>query len=258
MPLLVREQLTSEWKAAHRGRLTASIAAACLGQSPWTSRQKAWRTILGTEPERSNPYMDWGNRSETTARANYETATGDFVVQTGFWVHPELDWLGASPDGFVGTEGMVELKCPNELPESIPPHYEIQMRVQMAATERAWCDFFAWTPAGSYLSRIERDAGIESDLIARLDVFYREFVVANIEPPRKTKPPDTGLQLWVDWLAAIGSNLAAFNAGLPDLAELSGPAKQQAWGIVSKHAQANGWSFNKSAKVFEQNSEVTA
>jgi predicted phage-related endonuclease len=60
---------------------------------------------------------------------------------------------GASPDGLIGTEGLVEIKCPNTathietlLADSVPAKYVTQMQWQMACTGRIWCDFVSYDP----------------------------------------------------------------------------------------------------------------
>lgn len=185
MPLLVAEQLTEEWFAAHRGRITASNAAACLGLCEYTSRQKAYRIAMGTEPHRDNPAMAWGRQHEAQARHAYESLTGDFVTPTGFWVHPLADWLGASPDGLVGAEGLLELKCPGVLPTKMPVHHLIQCQVQMMCTRRRWCDYLAWHPEGTFLARVE--ARGHKGLLNRLNWFYCNYVDRAVEPERKRR-----------------------------------------------------------------------
>lgn len=183
MPLLIADQLTPEWHQAHIGRITASTAAACLGHCPHTSRQKAYRMIVGTEAEKENSFMTWGKENEDKARTAYECVSGAFVARTGFWVHPEFDWLGASPDGLVNGAGLVELKCPAKLPEAVPLHHRIQCLIQLAVTGRQWCDYLAWTTEGTFCRRIH-PAGTAS-LIERLWRFYLAYVDTGIEPERK-------------------------------------------------------------------------
>ena len=177
-----------EWKEARKCMITASLAAACLGLHPWISRQKAWRLIMGLEEMAVNPNMQWGLENEKRARADYEAETGQ-LVQTvaGFWVHDTFPWLGASPDCLISTDGMAEFKCPEKLPEAMPPHYEIQVRIQLACTGRAWCDFYSWTPEGHFKERIERMMPDESILIKQLTTFHSLYILGNTQPPRKKR-----------------------------------------------------------------------
>lgn len=186
MPEVKAAQLSPEWFEARRGLVTASLAAACLGLDPYTSRQKAWRTILETEPDRQeNGAMRWGSEHEAEARAYYEAEAGLFVETTGLWVHDDYPWLGASPDGLVGADGLVEIKCPQSLPERVPVHHHLQMLVQLACTGRQWCDYLAWTPEGHFMRRVSR-AGV-GGLVHRLKRFYLEHVLTAVDPGRKKR-----------------------------------------------------------------------
>jgi len=97
--------------------------------------------------------MQWGVETEHQARAAYEVTTGDFVEQIAFVDHPSIVNFGCSPDGLVGDEGLIEIKCPNTathleyLETDAPPKkYFIQMQAQMAVTGRKWCDFVSFDP----------------------------------------------------------------------------------------------------------------
>lgn len=185
MPLLVTSQGgTPEWHEARLRRITSSNAAACLGLNPNVSRQKAWRVIMGREIVKDNDFMKWGRDREAHAREEYEIETGRLVAETGFWVSGVYDWLGASPDGFVGGDGLLEVKCPGELPDSVPVQYRIQMLVQMIVTGRKWCDFWAWTPNGKTFLRRVHLAG-EAGIIRKLEAFYQNHILTDTEPPRK-------------------------------------------------------------------------
>ncbi len=185
MPLIEALQRSEEWFRAREGKLTASIAAGCLGLDPYCSRQKAWRTILGTQKKDENGFMQWGNAHESDAIAEYEVQSGNLVLTTGFWIHPYLTWLGGSPDGLVGSDGLLEVKCPQTLPVKVPIAHRIQMLVQLHVTERKWADYFAWVPGGHFLERVQRLDGL--GLLVALSRFYDAYVVANVQPPRKRR-----------------------------------------------------------------------
>lgn len=184
MPLLLSDQRTEEWTAARVGRITASLAAACLGLCQHTSRQKAYRIISGKEKEEDNAYMRWGREQEDNARQEYEIVSGNLTSPGGFWIHPELHWLAASPDGLVDGDGGVEVKCPQTLPTKIPTHHRIQMLVQMIVTGREWWDYFAWTRGGHFTARLHIGSGYPG-LVHRLDQFRIKYLVPGVEPERK-------------------------------------------------------------------------
>lgn len=91
-----------------------------------------------------------GTELEPIARAAYE-AKNTFVDESGFVKHPTIMWFGASPDGLVGKEGLIEIKCPNTTTHleyltsgKVPNQYKNQMMAQMACTGRKWCDFVSF------------------------------------------------------------------------------------------------------------------
>lgn len=183
MPEVISHQRSDEWLAARRGKITASLAAACLGADPYRSRIAAWREIMGLGTTVTNRAMQWGIDWEPHARLDYEAETGNLVELCGFFVHPDLPWLGASPDGEIDADGLLEIKCPGKCPTRVPVHHRIQCQVQLAVTGRRWVDYFAWSYTGErFLSRVHR-SGIPN-LICLLHRFYQEFVVTGIQPSR--------------------------------------------------------------------------
>jgi predicted phage-related endonuclease len=95
--------------------------------------------------------MQRGIDLEEIARARYEAASGNMVDQVGFVKHPKIEGFGASPDGLIGEDGLVEIKCPSMavhvgywLDEVVPSEYQDQMMAQLACTGRKWCDFVSF------------------------------------------------------------------------------------------------------------------
>lgn len=189
MPLLLDgAQRSEEWFAARKGRITASLAAGCLGLDPYCSPRKAWKQITTGGAGAPNRAMLWGVINEGTCRAAYEEETGNLAFETGFWVHPEYPWLGASPDGLVLPNGLLECKCPYKLPAGPSEAQRLQMLVQLAVCERAWVDFYCWTPSATLLQRVLRPAATVLDnLVSRLKEFYDAFVVTGVQPPRRKR-----------------------------------------------------------------------
>lgn len=156
------EQGSPEWFAARAGKVTASRVADVLSKvkTGESASRKNLRTELvierltGAKTEGfSNAAMEWGVETEPMARAAYEVATGNLVDQIAFIDHPIIENFGCSPDGLVGDNGLVEIKCPNSathleyLEADKPPNkYITQMQAQMACTNREWCDFVSFDP----------------------------------------------------------------------------------------------------------------
>jgi putative phage-type endonuclease len=113
--------------------------------------------------------MQRGIDLESTALEMYQIATQSMVIPVGFVLHPEWDFAGASPDGLVDSDGLIEVKAPKSetlidwrLNGIIPEEYMLQMQWQMACTGRKWCDFYGYDdrlppPISNLIKRVERD-----------------------------------------------------------------------------------------------------
>lgn len=101
--------------------------------------------------------------------------TGNVVNSKGFFPHPEYDWLGGSPDGLVGDEGIIEVKCPfvNKICHTkIPPIYYCQVNGLLEILNSEWCDFISWTPTEMKIYRVYRDRDLFTYLLDRYTLFY--------------------------------------------------------------------------------------
>lgn len=154
------EQRTEEWFQARLGKVTASRISDVM-MKPTTAGYQNYQAQLICERLTGIPTetftsaaMQHGTDTEPRARAVYELETGLDVAETGFVPHPGIEMAGASPDGLVGSEGLVEIKCPQPATHiktliggSIDRKYRLQMQWQMACTDRNWCDFASYCPA---------------------------------------------------------------------------------------------------------------
>ncbi len=153
-------QRSDDWYAERCGKVTASRVKD-LNAKP--SKGKALNalglTILaerltGVQKETpTNFYMQWGIDNEPHAIAAYENETGFFVNGTGLIDHPFIEMFGASPDGLVGENGQIEVKCPDTtthlntlLTKEVPEEHVPQITSQLACTRREWCDFVSYDP----------------------------------------------------------------------------------------------------------------
>ena len=190
------EQGTKEWLQARAGRVTASRVADIVAKTksgPAASRanymaQLICERLTGSPVEGfKSAAMQWGTEMEPLARAAYEDRHGVLVVETGFIPHPTLSMAGASPDGLVGEDGLVEIKCPETathldtlLSGSVPGRYQIQMLWQMACTGRAWCDFVSFDPRlpanmQLFVARVERDEKKLVEISGEVEAFLGEL-----------------------------------------------------------------------------------
>ena len=156
------EQRTDDWFAARVGKVTASRVADVVAKTKSgysTSRENYMAQLvcerLTGKPAESftNSAMQWGTDTEPLARAAYEAHMDVLVDEVGFIDHPAIVNSGASPDGLVGADGLIEIKCPNTathidtlLNQAVPKKYADQIFWQMACTNRDWCDFVSYDP----------------------------------------------------------------------------------------------------------------
>lgn len=184
--LLIPDQRTNDWHQARKGRITASLAAACLGLDPHKGQLAAYNSIVG-KISTNNRHTSWGIEFERDALSAYEDLTGHLFRPTGFWVHDHINWLGASPDGLIGDDGLVEVKCPAIIPANVPLVHRIQALIQLACTGRKWCDYFAWAQNCQPLcKRIWYCPGVNG-LIDKLRVFHASYISPGIPPKRRKK-----------------------------------------------------------------------
>jgi len=97
--------------------------------------------------------MKWGIENEPKARDLYAFMTNTEPTLAKYVPHPTIPFSGASPDGYVGDDGLIEIKCPKIsghlstlLGGSIDGGYILQMQWQLACTGRQWCDFVSFSP----------------------------------------------------------------------------------------------------------------
>jgi putative phage-type endonuclease len=172
------EQGSDAWFNIRIGKVTASRVADVLAKTKTgysTTRdnymaQLVCERLTGQKGESfTNAAMQHGTETEPLARAAYEARYDVLVDEVGFVSHPTIEMSGASPDGFVGDDGLIEIKCPNTathietlLSESVPNKYYTQMQFQIACTGRKWCDFLSFdnrlpTELQMFVKRVPRD-----------------------------------------------------------------------------------------------------
>jgi putative phage-type endonuclease len=182
------EQGTAEWLALRAGRVTASRFGDVLAKGQGKVRRAyllqllAERLTGAPQPTYQNDAMAWGTEMEPRARASYELLTGREVEQVAMVIRD--DDVGCSPDGLVGADGAIEIKCPNTtthletvLSKTLPATYKPQVQGVLWVSGRSWLDFVSFDPrlpesAQIEVIRVERD----EDYIARLESEVSAFV----------------------------------------------------------------------------------
>lgn len=188
------DQGTEEWHNERLGKATASRVSDVLAKGrngPSATRKNYLAELVaerltGSRAEGfTSAAVERGKEMEAEARLAYEIITNSNVVEVGFISHPIIQMTGASPDGLVGDDGLIEIKCPNTATHidtltggAIPKVYRDQMQWQMECTQRQWCDFVSYDPRlpeamQIHVQRVMRDdeylAEIRQEIIHFLD-----------------------------------------------------------------------------------------
>lgn len=195
LTLMHIQQGTDAWFQQRLGKVTASkigdiVAKTKSGYS--TSRanymaQLVVERLTGVKTESfTNAAMEWGTQTEPLARAAYELKNNVMVDEVAMIDHPTIPMSGASPDGLVGEDGMIEIKCPNTathldtlLSGEADKRYTYQQQWQMACTGRKWNDFVSFDPRMPdnlqlFIKRVERDDELIKELEAEVVKFLAE------------------------------------------------------------------------------------
>ena len=190
-------QRSSEWFAQRWGLATASKFNDVLAKtkSGYAATRKNYMAQLLIErltppPTEDNGWkneaMVFGIDNEPVARLAYELETGNTVVEAFFEKHETLQ-AGASPDGYINDDGLLEIKVPNLAThletlrtQDIPKQYIAQVQGQMWITGREWCDFVSYTPylendAQLFIKRVPRDRKFIHELEAEVKQFLIEL-----------------------------------------------------------------------------------
>lgn len=203
------QQNTAEWQRARLGNISASAIAKLIGKGRSktdlfnaTGRTYIYETAAGRMVDKDKianegDFYNFANRighdtyatryghdTEDEARQAYQQATGNKVDDGAMYQHDEIDHLTASPDGLVGDDGLIEVKCPYGLENFVKyaanvkdgdslkatePKYYWQIQCQLACTGRTWCDFVVYDPIMTkplHIARIERN---DADIAEMLD-----------------------------------------------------------------------------------------
>ncbi len=189
-------QRSPEWFAVRAGKVTASRIADMMARTKtgWGAGRVNYMAELVAErltgvPQNGyvNAAMQRGTETEPEAITAYEFYSDNSVEAVGFIQHPAIEMSGASPDGHVGEDGSLEVKCPNTsthidtlLGGSVPGKYILQIQWQLACSGRAWADFVSYDPRMPeelklFVRRVERDDVKIAELEAEVVKFIAEI-----------------------------------------------------------------------------------
>jgi len=183
------EQRSPEWFAQRKKRITGSNVGAILGMDPYRDRHDVMRAMvrdaMGAESEFSgNIATNYGTANEQNARMDFELEIGLPVMDAPFV--PYEDWAGASPDGWVGDNAIIEIKCPFSLRKDEQPvfkrlrgeqeHYYAQVQFQLFCTGKDKAYFWQWSPYGNDLTVVQVDHAWRDENLPKLRQFFAEFL----------------------------------------------------------------------------------
>lgn len=186
------EQGSAEWLSMRLGKVTASRVKDVMSKGRGSAPSKMAETYMmelvaevltgESKPFFENDAMRWGTETEPQARSAYEVKNGFVTVrEVAFVEHNEF--IGISPDGLVGDDGLFEAKCPNTttqikraLSDDYAADYKEQIQMQLWVTGRKWCDFVSFDPrldcaAGYLQQRVLRDEGYIKEMKTKVYAF---------------------------------------------------------------------------------------
>lgn len=194
MNILDLPQGSEEWLKARAGFCTASkfkdvLAKVKVGEA---AGRRNYRMQLVTErltglPQDSyrNTAMEYGTAMEPEACAAYEISTGEIVEHVGF-IQGDT-WIGASPDGLLGDDGGLEIKCPYQSTVHVetlqggvvPSEHIAQIQGGMWISGRKWWEFVSFDPRMPeklrlFVVRVKRDDAYIAKLAEEVKAFLAE------------------------------------------------------------------------------------
>jgi len=172
MKILEMEQGTQEWLEARLGCPSGSGFSKLITASgtPSSSAESYINDLIAelitgeSTPFHVTEWMQRGTELEPFARMNYELETDREVTEVGFCMHDILR-CGVSPDGLIGDDGGIEIKCPKPSTHvkylrkgTLPSEYKAQVMGCLWITGRQWWDFMSYHPQmPNLLIRVHRD-----------------------------------------------------------------------------------------------------
>jgi putative phage-type endonuclease len=188
---MIIEQGSPEWFALRLGKITASKISVVMMKDDSETKKKyklelVRERIGGSKTESyTNAAMERGTALEPLARVVYEMKNNVSVEQVAFVNHPVISNAGASPDGLVGRDGLLEIKCPNPVNHlqhildggvDLVKSYKNQVMFQLACTGKSWCDLVSFDPdlpddLQLFRIRIDRD----NELIKEMEEKVMKF-----------------------------------------------------------------------------------
>ena len=192
------EQRSEEWRLARYQKITASRFVDVLGtaakRKAYALQKLAEMDVVEVEQYESAA-MAWGREQEDLARLRYWAETGNTVEDHPGQTHPDYPYVWGSPDGLIGNDGILEIKCPSStthieycITKAVPQCYVPQLQGLMWIYDRQWADWVSFDSRNPtrpmVIVRVERDHAFIDAMAIAITHFW--------EAIRQGKLPDNG------------------------------------------------------------------
>ena len=182
------EQRSDEWFEIKKGKASASRAQAIGGNGKglesYVLEIMAEYYSSAERDNYTNEHMQRGIELEPIAKQVYELENDCEIKEIGFAEYNE--YIGCSPDGLVGKDGMIEIKCPSDknyldilVNEKIDSGYVWQCQMNMLILERKWCDLIFYNPnfkKSMYIKRLKADKKTHEKLLKGFEKVEEEII----------------------------------------------------------------------------------
>ena len=187
-------QRSDEWNCARLGNVTASRVADIMPgvRGGYLASRKNYMAELICERLTGKPQESFqsepmirGIELEPYARSMYEAKNGVWVTEVGYLPHPTIEHFGGSPDGLVGEDGLIEIKCPNTatmidvlMTEKVDRIYYTQMQVYMILAGAQWCDYVVYDDRlPENLCYFQKRVGADDKYMVEIETEVKKFLV---------------------------------------------------------------------------------
>jgi len=202
------------WHKERKNRLTASNFGKVCKLRKSTPRTNTVKYILYAEDlTLRSPAMTYGIQYEPMAKEAFELKFNLNVLPAGLFIDKQYNFLAGSPDGLVGDNDIVEIKCPHSSKDMTPyegviakkikylvlndngdlklnknHNYHYQVQGQLRVANKNSCYFVVWTPKDMFVERIMRDGDFWRDKMeTQLVDFYNNYLIKEIIDPKILK-----------------------------------------------------------------------
>ncbi|CAG9773422.1 unnamed protein product [Ceutorhynchus assimilis] len=198
-----QQSLCDLWKHERKIRITASFVGRICKARNDGSYKNIIKSIFDGKGI-NTPATTYGMTNESTARDLYAEMKNINVTPAGLFIHREHPFIAASPDGLVGSDGIIEIKCPYKAKDCdaetfdfdfldknnqfINKHHNYYYQVQtiLEATNRYWCDLVVYTQKNIKIIKIERSLEFWSSIEKQLVNFYMFHMLPEIISPNNS------------------------------------------------------------------------